>query len=92
MVKKITKKKLQAKFIIKEMDGYVPKIQVYNSNGKVIRTYTKNGAVKTDNCTYTVTWNLRNSEGDLVSPGTYTVKITCNGKSCSKKFKINPGE
>ncbi len=83
-------KKLEAKFNVKGLKGYVPKVQIYNANGKLIRTFPKCGKISSDDKLLTCTWGLANDEGTTVSAGSYTMKVTINGKSCCKKFKIDP--
>ena len=83
-------KKLEAKFRIKQLKGYVPKVQIYNSDGKLIRTFPKGGKISSNDTIYTATWAMCNDEGVQIKPGTYTMKITVNGKSGSRKFKLDP--
>ena len=83
-------KKLQAVFNMKMLKGYIPKVQIYNSDGKLIRTFPKGGKITKDNSNYTVTWRMRDDNDNKIKKGSYTMKITCNGKSCCKKFTLDP--
>ncbi len=83
-------KKLQAIFNIKMLNGYTPKVQVYNADGKLIKTFSKCGKVNADNCNYKITWKMYDNNDNRIKKGSYTIKITVNGKSCCKKFTLDP--
>ena len=80
-------KSLKVIFNIVSLKGYAPKFEVFNSNGTRIysKTYAK---VAYSNTNYSFTWNMYTSSGNMAKSGTYTFKVTCNGKSCSKNVTI----
>lgn len=83
-------KKLVVKFNMKQMKGCTPKVQVSDADGNVIRTFPKVSKVSGDDIVYTATWGMTNDSGVTVSKGSYTLTVSCNGKSCSKKLNIDP--
>lgn len=83
-------KKAVVKFNMKQMKGKTVKVQIYDSKGKLVRTFPKPAKPSGNDIVYTVTWGMCDDKGAQVKKGSYTVKITCNGKSCSRKLNINP--
>ena len=81
-------KYLKVYFSIQQLKGYTPTFEVYNSQGKRIYSKTNNAAVKYADCSYWFTWNFKNSSGNTVPAGTYTFKVSVNGKSGSKNLTV----
>ncbi len=81
-------KSLKITFKTKDLKGYAPKFEVFDSNGKVV--YSKNCSTKisSNDNTYTFEWNFNNKNGIKVKDGSYTFKLTANGKSASKQLNI----
>lgn len=82
-------KKVQINFNAKQLKGYAPKYEVYDSNGKLVCTVTGPKYDSNDKNCY-MTWGMKDNNGLKVPSGTYTFKITANGKSCTKKLNLNP--
>ena len=83
-------KKIEVKFQVKGCKGYAPKVQIYDSNNNLIRTFPKCGKISSNDKLLPCTWGMANDDGLTVKAGTYTMKLTVHGKSCCKKIKINP--
>ena len=83
-------KKAVVKFNMKQLKGYTTKVQIFDANGNLVRTFPNPSKPSGNDIVYTVTWGMTNDKGALVKKGTYTMKITCNGKSCSRNLKIDP--
>lgn len=81
-------KDLRLNFQFIMLKGYTPKIEVYNSAGKKILTCTNCSKVTSNDCGYNFNWRVKSDSGEKVSEGTYTFKVTCNGKTCSKKLTL----
>ena len=83
-------KKIKVVFNLRQLKGYTPKLQIYDSNGNLIKTLTGSDKVTYDNSNYSFTWIMENSNGSPIRAGKYTFKLTCNGKSCCKKLTLDP--
>ena len=81
---------LKVIFNIRMLKGYVPKLEVFNSKGKVVHTYS-GSKVAYDNTNYSYVWDFLTSSGDMVPDGDYTFKVSCNGKYCTKKLSLKTG-
>lgn len=82
--------KLCVYFNVKMLNGKTPKLEIYDSNSKLVSTLNSNKAISSNNCNWYWKWGMTYSSNGLsVSPGTYTFKMTCGGKSCVKKININ---
>lgn len=81
-------KMIKVVFATTDLKGYCPKLEIYDSNGKLIRTITTKNALKTDSSNFYFTWNMRDKNGDKVSNGTYKFKFIVNGISACKKLTL----
>ena len=63
--------------------------EILNADGKVIRTFSKCGKVNSNDCNYRINWNMTDNNGNPIKKGSYTIKITVNGKSCCKGFNLD---
>ena len=79
---------LKIVFSIEQMKGYAPTFEIFNSKGKKIYSRTNNSKVNYTDCAYSFKWYFKDNNGDPVPVGTYTFKVTCNGKTCSKNLTI----
>lgn len=76
-------------FNCKKLKGYTPKFEVYDSKGKLVYSRTCYSKVPSDNTDYSCTWDFYANGGGLkVDDGKYTFKLTCNGKSVTKKLNV----
>lgn len=82
-------KKVKVYFKTKNLKGYATKIQIFDSNNKVVRSFSGSEIAGNDS-NYYVSWGMTDSKGNKVSKGTYTFKITANGKTCTKKLNLVP--
>ncbi|MBO4415264.1 MAG: hypothetical protein J5824_04690 [Lachnospiraceae bacterium] len=80
-------KSLNVKFNLVSLKGYAPKFEVFNNKGKRIYSRTCN-KVAYSSSNYNFTWDFSTDSGYTAGSGTYTFKVTCNGKSCSKNLTI----
>lgn len=77
-------------FTVKMIKGKTPKLEIYDSKNKLIYTNSPKKTINSDNINLYWQWNLTTGANGLpVSPGTYSFKMTCGGKSCVKKITIN---
>lgn len=83
-------KKAVVKFNMKQLKGYATKVQIFDSDGNLVRTFPSASKPSGNDIVYTATWGMTDDKGMTVKKGVYTMKITCNGKSCSRKLKIDP--
>ena len=81
-------KKLQVTFNTKGLSGYSPKLEIYDSKGKLVKKYTTKKTLGSNNYNFYFTWDLTNSNGLPVSAGSYTFKFSANGKSGCKSLNI----
>ena len=79
---------LRLVFSIKQMKGYVPKLEIFDSKGNKIFSRSNYSKVAYDDSTYWFNWDFSSNSGAPVYAGDYTFKVTCNGKSCSKKLTL----
>jgi hypothetical protein len=82
-------KSLKVTFGIKSLKGYIPKLEIFDSNGNKVCSKNYNIKVKYDETNYSFWWDFSSTSGKPLKDGTYTFKVTCNGKSCSKKLNIS---
>ncbi len=75
-------------FNIRQMKGYTPKIEVFDSNGKKVWTDPCCAKIKYDNSNYYTEWDFYKNDGNKAKSGYYTFKYTVNGKSGSKKLYV----
>lgn len=82
--------KLCVYFNVKMLNGKTPKLEIYDSNNKLVSTLNSKQAINSNNCNWYWKWGMTYSSTGLpISPGTYSFKMTCGGKSCVKKLNIN---
>lgn len=85
-------KSIYVYFDIKMLSGKSPKLEVYDSNNKLVYSCTTKKTISSNSCNWYWKWDMTASSTGLKVPsGTYTFKVTCGGKSCVKKisFKTN---
>ena len=80
-------KSLSITFNLVSLKGYSPKFEIFDSKGNRVfsKTYAKLGH---NNSNFTITWGFSTNSGNIAKSGTYTFKLTCNGKACSKNLTI----
>ncbi|MBP5332479.1 MAG: hypothetical protein J6Y89_11585 [Lachnospiraceae bacterium] len=75
---------------VKMLKGYTTKFEVYDSSGRQIESLTGKTKISSNDTTFWWTWNMKDKNDLLIKKGSYTVKISCNGKSMTKKLTLDP--
>ncbi len=82
-------KSLYVEFSLKMLKDKTPKLEIYDSNNKLVYTYTSKKALSSNSSSMSWTWNMLNKNNGLpISDGTYKFKVTCGGKSAIKSINI----
>ncbi len=81
-------KVLKVTFQVIQLKGYIPKMEIYNSAGKKVCTFSNNSTISTNDNLYYFSWRIKNDAGEIVGYDTFTFKVTCNGKSCNQKLTL----
>lgn len=83
-------KKVVVLFNMKQLKGKTVTIQIFDDKGKIVKTFKNPSKPSGDDIIYKITWGMTDDSGATVKKGTYTFKITCNGKTCTKKITMSP--
>lgn len=81
-------KYVKVTYKVKALKGYTPKFEVFDEWGNKVYGRTCSTKISNADTTYSCSWNFYTSDGWKIEDGSYTFKLTVNGKTASKKINI----